>query len=138
MMEHKTKILGMLAEGKIDVSEAEKLLNAVASKETSQKKEFAGTSQQFFNILVDSKKEEGTRVKIKVPLRLIKAGMKFVNLIPEKSREKIQNAMREKGINFDLNEIDSLNVDDLLDALQALEVAVDDSETSESIRIFCG
>jgi hypothetical protein len=135
-MEHKTKILAMLAEGKIDVSEAEKLLNAVDSKE-SPKREFSETAQRFFNILIDSKKDEGTRVKIKVPLRLIKAGMKFASLIPEESRKKIQIAMRDKGINFDLNELDSLNVDELLDALQTLEVAVNDSETSETIRIFC-
>jgi hypothetical protein len=128
----------MLAEGKIDVSEAEKLLNAIDSKETSSRKECSETAQQFFNVLIDSKKEGGTRVKIKVPLRLLKAGMKFVNLIPEESRKKIQIAMRDKGINFDLNEIDSLNADELLDALQALEIAVNDSETSESIRIFCG
>lgn len=136
-MEPRTQILEMLAEGKIDVSEAEKLLNAVDFKETPLKREFSGTSQQFFNILVDSKKKEGTRVKIKVPIRLIKAGMKFANLIPEESRKKIQIAMRDKGINFDLNEIDALNVDELLDALQALEVAVDDSETGENVRIFC-
>ena len=135
-MDNKAKILAMLAEGKIDVTEAEKLLNAVDAKERWSKKDFP-TSQQFFNILVDSKKEGGTRVKIKVPFRLIRAGMKFVKLIPEQSRNKIQGAMRDKGIDFDLNDINTLN-DDLLEALQTLEVSVDDSETSESVRIFCG
>ena len=135
MIEHKTKILAMLAEGKIDVSEAEKLLDAVDSRESAPKREI---SQQFFNIFIDSKNEGGTRVKIKVPLRLLKAGMKFANLIPEESRNKIQTAMRNKGIKFNLDEMDSLNIDELLEALQALDIAVEDGETSETIRIFCG
>ncbi len=136
-MAHKTKILTMLAEGTINVPDAEKLLNAVDCRETPPKKPGLGATNGFFNILVDSEKENGTRVKIKLPLRLIKAGMKFANLIPEETRRKIQMAMRDKGINFDLNELDSLNADDLIDALKASEVSVNDSETSESIRIYC-
>lgn len=136
-MDYKTKILTMLAEGKIDVSEAEKLLKAVEPKEMPPENAVSSGTKQFFNVLIESKKEGGTRVKIKVPLRLLKAGMKFVNIIPEESRKRIQGALRDKGINFDLNDLDSLS-DELLDAIRALEIAVDDNETSESVRIFCG
>lgn len=129
-MEEKTKVLKMLSDGKIDVAQADKLLKALSEpkKETSKKE------LKFLNILVDSKKDEGKRVKIKLPLRLLKAGMKLTKLIPENSRKKIQTTMYEKGINFDLNEINSENIDMLLESLQDLEVSVDDDET---VRIFC-
>ncbi len=116
MDEKRNKILTMLSEGKIEIAEAEKLLNALGSKE-------------FLNILVDPKEEEGTRVKIKVPLRLMRAGVKLANFMPEHSRERVEEALQKRGIAFDLS-----NIDEFIEDLQQLELFVDDEER---VQIFC-
>lgn len=136
MTEEKTKVLEMLAEGKIEVSEAEKLLGVLSetAKETSSKKGSPSKSPKFLKVQVDSKKDDGKRVNIQVPLALMKAGMKLTSLVPEDSRNKIQGAMDQKGIDFDLNEINPKNLDQLLESLQELEVTIEDDE---SVRIFC-
>lgn len=133
MTTHKTKILEMLQNGKLSIDEAERLLNAVnqdskVSAVTSKK------SLKFLNISVNSKEENGKKIKIKIPLRLLKAGMKLTSLIPQDSRAKIQAAMDRKGIKFDLGQLNELNMDELIETLSEFEVAIDDYE---SVQIYC-
>lgn len=127
-MENSRKILEMLSEKKIGPAEAEKLLSALGEG----KKTF-----QCFNIIVSCPEEDGTKVKIRVPLCLLRAGMQFANVIPEQSLEKAQSAMLNKGIKFDLKTLSSMDVDELIQTIQELEIFVDDAESGESVRIFC-
>ncbi|UCE65103.1 MAG: hypothetical protein JSU85_09495 [Candidatus Zixiibacteriota bacterium] len=139
MSEERKQILKMLSEGKIDVSEAERLLDAI--NETREKTELAETTGEkttlkYLRVQVEPKeKGKGERVDIRVPLQLIRAGAKIASFLPGEARAKIDGSLKDKGFNFGLSEINRGNVDGLLDALREMSIDVDSGV--ESVRIFC-
>jgi len=139
MNEEKKKILEMLSGSKITVDEAQKLLGVI---DTDGSEKTSSDIPQFLRIEVEPKCDKrGDRVKIKVPLKLLRAGMKLAALIPGACHDRIQSAMNKKGIDFDLNEFSSKNVDELIVALKDLEVFVDSEDEeeghSETVKIYC-
>lgn len=139
MSEERKQILKMLSEGKIDVSEAERLLDAI--DETPEKTELAETTGEkttlkYLRVQVEPKEiGKGERVDIRVPLQLIRAGAKIASFLPNEARAKIDGSLKDKGVNFSLSEINRGNVDALLEALREMSIDVDSGV--ESVRIFC-
>ncbi len=74
------------------------------------------------------------RVNIRVPVAIIRAGIKLTSLIPDNAREHIDEALSSKGIDFDVKSINSASLSELIDALADLEVDVSDEE--HSVRIY--
>jgi hypothetical protein len=151
MSEERKKILNMLAEGKISADEAERLLDALqhsSGEEHSDKIAAAeGKDPKYLCITVTPKghtvfnKEHGLRSKrdqtnIRIPLQLVKAGMKLGAMMPANAKEKINDAFEKKGIDLDINNLDSKSVDEFLKALTELSIDVDDED--ERVRIYCG
>lgn len=139
MNEERKKILDMLAQGKISVEEAEKLLAAL---DNSQKTEAVKTDSssilpEYLRVVVEpgpnSKKQE--KVNIRVPFQLLRAGIKLAAVVPADVQGKVNNALREKGINLDLSNISSKNLEEIVNELKDLTVDVDSNE--EKVRIFC-
>ena len=146
MSDERRQILDMLAEKKITVEEAEKLLEAIGAGPQKEKKEDKNTggddstimmkkTPKFLKILVSPKSEKGDSVKIKIPLFLIKAGVKLGSVIPGEARDKFNKAMGEKGFDIDLNKLDSETLDEMLKALQEFSIDVDDKD--ETVKIYC-
>jgi DNA-binding transcriptional ArsR family regulator len=139
MSEERNQILKMLSEGKIEVSEAERLLDAI--NQTPEKTEPAETTDEktelkYLRVQVDPKgngKDE--RVDIRIPLQLVRAGAKIASFLPNEARAKIDGSLKDKGVDFSLSEINRGNVDELLDALREMSIDVDSGV--ESVRIFC-
>jgi hypothetical protein len=74
------------------------------------------------------------RVHVRVPFGLIRAGMKFSSLMPSDVSDKVNQAMKDKGINFDVRHINSADMEDLISALCDSEVNV---ETDwETVRVY--
>lgn len=136
------KILDMLAEGKISVDEAEKLISALSSGTSAQSgaqtpSTAAGRSGfKYLRVMVepgpDSEKAE--KVNIRVPLNLIRAGLKWAAFIPRDARSKVNDALQEKGIDMDFDRITSQDLEELIVHLNDLTVEVEGKET---IRVFC-
>ena len=141
MLDERRQILDMLAEKKISVDEAERLLAALGDTEESGKRESGQSSimikanPKFLKIRVTPKNKQGDHVNIKVPLALIKAGVKIGSIIPSEAKAKISSALGEKGLDFDLNKMDANALDDMLKALTEMSIDVDDED--ESVKIFC-
>jgi hypothetical protein len=76
-------------------------------------------------------------VDVRVPLGLIRAGMKLTTLIPAQAMDHINSAMREKGVNFDLNSIKPDDIEELLKNLTDMEVNVK-SKNGDTVRVYCG
>jgi hypothetical protein len=143
MSEGRIRILEMLAQNKITVDEAEKLLSAIGTNEKSESRPFStstlnGKMPKYLRVVIepgpDSKNgDDVERVNVRVPMGLIKAGMKLTSLIPSNASDKMNEAMKEKGINFDLKNFKPEDVDELIAALSELEVNV---EGKEKIRVF--
>ncbi|MEZ5358218.1 MAG: hypothetical protein R3F48_05250 [Candidatus Zixiibacteriota bacterium] len=143
MSEEKKKILQLLADGKIDVEQAERLLSAVGEKpesacSTDEKEPILNRLKpKCLCIEVNPKEghESKEKVNIKIPVMLIKAGIKLGSVLPGESKDKVSESLRKKGINLDLGNLDSDTIDDLLKALTCTCIDVDDEK--ESVKIYC-
>jgi hypothetical protein len=138
MSEERKKVLEMLAEGKISVDEAERLLEALKKKVTDASQQAALTETlnnlpKYLFVKVDA--VDGDKVNIRVPLKLVKAGIKLQALLPKDAQDKINIKLNEKGIN--LEDFTAENFKDILDALAEFEVNVDDKK-GDKVRIYCG
>jgi len=141
MNEERRKILDMLAERKISVDEAEKLLAAIATEEAggkrSDEESVTGVKLPFKYLRVQvepGEGDEGERVNIRVPLKLIRAGLKWAALIPKDVQGKVDDALSEKGINLDLA---SIKPEDLAELVTHLKDLTIDVEGKETVKIFC-
>lgn len=92
MSDEKKIILGMLSEGKIDVSQAEKLLDKTAGVETESSFP-KSVNRKFLKILINE--ENNTKVNINIPLALAEVGLK---LVPK-------DMLKIKGEDIDIDEI---------------------------------
>lgn len=146
MTQERKQALDMLAQGKITVQDAERLLDKLPATGASVPEHEAGAAAsagpgpggeggasrpgkpKYLRVLVDSSK--GDRVNIRVPLSLVRAGTTLKAVIPEHARRRLS----ERGI--DLSSLGALDGDDLLEALRELNVDVDGSE-GDKVRIYC-
>ena len=143
MMENsRRQILDMLAEGKISVDEAERLLSLVFSEEPSasdsQQTKGGRPSAKYLCVRVEpgegAGEELAERVNIRVPMALIRAGVKLATVIPSSAADSVNEKLRTKGINFDICSLKAEDLESLVDALQDLEVDVMDGR--QKVRIF--
>jgi len=144
MTDNQKRILEMLAEKKITVDEAERLLALIdsagdtgdrASDKISDKKQ----SPRYLRVVVQpgAGGEPGShpeRVNIRVPMNLIHAGMKLTSLIPSHATTKVNEALKEKGIDFDLRNLKEDDIEELVAALSDLEVDVQNGR--EKVNIY--
>jgi hypothetical protein len=139
MSEERNQILKMLSDGKIDVSEAERLLDAIDEKpeKTEIDKSSSETGKlKYLRVQVEPKHNgKGEQVNIKVPLQLIRAGAKIASFLPNGAKFNIEKSLKDKGINFGLSEINRENVDEILNALREMSIDVDSDD--EMVKIFC-
>ena len=125
MNEERKKVLEMLADGKISADEAERLLEALENKATETAPQTALTETldnlpRYLFVKVDA--VDGDKVNIRIPLKLVKAGIKLQALLPQDAQNKINAKLNEKGINLD--DFKDENFKDLLDALTEFELNV--------------
>ncbi len=137
MGENQKKILQILAEGKISVEEAQRLLELVNEGSDREKRpgNTAGKSRsnaRFLHVIVEPKpgmhKDEGHdhgKVNVRVPLGLIRAGIKLATLIPSDATEHIDKAFKEKGFNFDIRRLKEEDLEELITALSDSEINVE-------------
>jgi len=145
MSEQRQQILKMLAEGKITAEEADRLLAALESKANSEPQsagaepgEGSKKKPNFLHISVHGgghghRKHEN--VDIKIPIMLLKAGVKLGSLVPEGTRAKFHSHLSDHGLNLDLNNLDGAKLDELLKALQ--ESSIDIVADDEVVNIRC-
>ncbi len=135
MSEERKKVLEMLSEGKITSDEAERLLDKLESRRSGPVSGGATATEsprasapKYLRVVVDG--TDGERVNIRVPLALVRTGIKLSTMLPVQVTEK----MKERGI--DLTPLSELKGDELTKALEELVVDVD-SGNGDRARIFC-
>jgi hypothetical protein len=130
MSEERKKILEMLAAGKITADEAERLIAALETLETRERHTEAsappGGKPRYLHVVVY---DADHRVNVRVPMKLIRAGVKLSALIPQQA---VDAALEGAGI--DLSQINADNLDEILENLDDLTVDIDGKET---VRVFC-
>ena len=142
MSAERRKVLEMLAAGKITPEEADQLLDRLASPaaaEGASESEAGGAAgggagggrpraPRFLRVVVDS--PERDTINIRLPLGLIRTGLKISTLMPR----RVSHRLSERGI--DLSHLGKLNDEALIAELAALQVDIA-AEDGEKVRIFC-
>jgi len=137
MNEEKRKVLDLLAQGKITVEEAGKLLSALDDSSAETVTDAGGKRiWKYLRVQVEPGpgSEHGDKVNIRVPMKLIRAGLKFAAFIPQQAQGQVKEALREKGLNIDLAKITPQDLEDLVSNLDDMTVEVDGRD---KVRIFC-
>lgn len=162
MGDDRTRILELLAAGKITADEAARLLDALeatatrtsgsdsppiagakdagkpgwskffAGAKTAERTGSTGTSK-FIYVKVESTK--GDNVNVKIPLALVRAGLKLTSLIPPQAADQINRTMAEKGMSFDLSNFRPEDVEELIEVLREMEVEID-AANGDKVRVY--
>ncbi len=148
MSEGRKKILDLLASGKINAEEAERLLDALGNNQADNAtNSFASAmasgetrsgKPKYLRIIVEPKHVHGhghDKVNIRIPLGIIEAGMKIGAIMPDHARDKINAKLRDKGIDLDINNLKDGSFDELFKALKEMNIDIDDED--EKVKIFC-
>jgi hypothetical protein len=136
------RILKMVAEGKLSINEADELLDALSKRggepmpADTSKTEGQGNRKEIKYLFVKVTSSSNDNVDVRIPMGLLRAGMKFTSLIPPQAREQINNAMKDKGISFDLNNMKKEDIEELIQYLGDMEVNVI-SKNGDNVRVYC-
>lgn len=139
MNEQRKDVLEMLAEGKINPEEAEQLIAAlerdqplaVASSAVVPK-----TKAKYLRLMVDTMENgEPGRVNARVPLQLLRAGVRLAALIPPQALARANTELNRSGVPLDLTQLKPEQLEDLVDQLDEMTLEVDQPDAK--VRIFC-
>ena len=107
MSENRRRVLEMLSEGKVSVDEAERLIGLVdedaAVVKAPQVLPPRKGPARYLRVIVDSN-GSSEHVDVRVPLALIKAGVKLHTLVPGHAADGISEALKNHGIDADVRQ----------------------------------
>jgi len=145
MSDDRSQILNMLKEGKISVSEAEELLDAIGKspRDSGIVKEGGSPatptkSPKYLHVkVVETPKGggKGEKVDVRVPIQLLRAGVKLASVIPDEAESKVNTALKDKGLNINFDDLDGDKLNELIESLTELSIDVDSED--EKVTIFC-
>ena len=151
MNENRRQILEMLAAGKVNADEAERLIAALESAPAATVGEHYGivagatvkTRAKYLRVLVEADESATglkgpTTVNVRVPMQLLRAGVRLASLIPAQAHEQLDEALSKHGVPLTLSQIKPENLEELIDHLEDLTVDVDTSDEGKTkVRVYC-
>jgi hypothetical protein len=151
MNENRRQILDMLAEGKLSVDQAERLLTALDSGAGPTAYTATGsvagapvkTRAKYVRVLVEADEsmtgmKGSTTVNVRVPLQLLRAGVRLASLIPTQAHNQLDEAFSKHGVPITLSQIKPENLEELIDQLEDLTVDVEGKDgNTTKVRVFC-
>ena len=146
MSEETRRILDLLAQGKVTVGEADKLIDAIAAPAAQAAAETdAGehATPRWIRINVFKLAREGKQdkeVNIRVPIAVVKGGMRLGAIIATFAGEKAAQRMKARGVDLDLsainNDLSKMNGPEFDAFLNSLhDIDIDDGKSQ--VRITC-
>lgn len=134
MKEERRTILEMLAQGKITAEDAGRLIDKLEGSDAGGRSAPPTRSAEkpsrpkYLRVHVDS--SDGDKVNIRVPLALIRTGIKLTTVLPDDVTEKLGR----EGV--DLGKLSELEGEELYESLRELQVDVD-SKDGDVVRVYC-
>jgi hypothetical protein len=136
------RVLDLLAQGKITVDEADQLLRAMAAPApdaaASAADEAARPPLRWVRIAVHKQAKEGHKdkdVNIRVPISIVRSGMRLGALIPGLAGDQVAAKMRERGLDVDFSKLDGAAIDAMLKDLGDTNIEIDSGKAH--VRITC-
>ena len=148
MNENRRQILEMLAAGKITADEAERLIAALedagpAGNGSPGQDAPRKSKPKYLRVLVEADESmtgnKGlTTVNVRVPMQLLRAGVRLASLIPAQAHDQLDDALSRHGVPLTLSQIKPENLEELIDHLEDLTVDVDGKGGNQTkVRVFC-
>jgi hypothetical protein len=161
MNENRRQILEMLAAGKITADEAERLIAALEPEATvgeytssvpgssgsngsnGSKGAAHKTRAKYLRVLVEADEDmtglKGpTTVNVRVPMQLLRAGVRLAALIPAQAHDQFDEALSKHGVPITLSQIKPENLEELIEYLEDLQVDVEGKGgNTTKVRVFC-
>lgn len=137
MDQDRRSILQMLSDHKITADEAERLLGAL-DRGSAPPRPASNGSPKYLRVLVDTDEpaDSGpTKVNVRVPMALLRAGVRLTAVIPPQARDQINAEMAKNGVPFDIGQIRPENLEEMIEQINDLQVDVDNQRTK--VRVFC-
>ena len=129
------QVLQMLADGKITVDEAHKLLDKLSSGPPvpvpPQTPQTPSAKAGPRTMHIDVREKDSNVVSIAVPLKLLKLGIG----LPEHMPGGVKTKLSSQGINLD--QISNLSDSEFYEAFSDLSINVDDPDDNSKVRIYC-
>nr|WTA70483.1 DUF2089 domain-containing protein [Micromonospora sp. NBC_00855] len=139
MTEQRKDILDMLAAGKITAEEAEQLISALERDQapaTASHDARAKGKVKYLRVLVDATDNgEPSRVNVRVPLQLLRAGVRLAALVPPQALAKANASLSDSGVPIDLTQLKPEQLEALVEHLDEMTVEVDSPDAT--VRVFC-
>lgn len=144
MRGNRKQVLELLSAGKINTDEADRLMAAIGVPSGASVPQVGGAWPKYLRILVEAEEDDGglgdvamTKVNVRVPIQLLRAGVRLTSLIPNVARTHVNDALREQGVAFDINQLRPENLEELIEQLKDLTIDVDHSKNRVKVRVFC-
>jgi hypothetical protein len=146
MTEERRHILEMLAAGTINADEADRLIGALGGAPSNGTATATATATQpkplpkYLRVMIDAKEgrdDKPVHINVRVPIALLRAGVRLASLIPPKAQEKVNEELRKNGLDLDVSQIKPENINELIDQLQDFSVDIDQEHDDVKIRIYC-
>jgi hypothetical protein len=140
-MSENRQILDMLATGKINADEAERLLKALEREPAMATAGPAAETRRldkvkYLRVVVDALDDDGpTKVNVRVPIQLLRAGVKLTSIIPPRARQEVNAALAKEGIDVDIGKLTPESLEEIVEQLRDLQVDVDHEHAK--VRVFC-
>jgi hypothetical protein len=142
MNEQRRQILEMLAEGKITADEAERLIDALEREQPESPPGAAPRPKprpKYLRVVVNSADDSGgdgpSRVNVRVPIQLLRAGVRLTSLIPPQALTKANAELNKSGVPIDLTQLKPQHIEELIEHLDELTVDVDQPDAK--VQVFC-
>ncbi|MFF4409245.1 hypothetical protein [Streptomyces sp. NPDC001404] len=142
MNEQSRQILEMLAEGKITVDEAERLIEALRREQPGTPPGTASRPKarpKYLRVVMDAEDGTGgdgrTRLNVRIPLQLLRAGVRLTTLIPPAAITKVNAELGKAGVPVDLGELKPQHLDALVEHLDDVVVDLDDPDSK--MQVYC-
>jgi SHOCT-like protein len=142
MNEQRRQILQMLSEGKITADEAERLIDALEREQPESPPGAAPRPKprpKYLRVVVNSSDNFGGdgpgQVNVRVPLQLLRAGVRLTSLIPPQALSQVNVELNKSGVPIDLTQLKPQHIEELIEQLDDVTVDVDQPEAK--VRVFC-
>ncbi|HZN16849.1 MAG TPA: hypothetical protein VFB84_01475 [Micromonosporaceae bacterium] len=142
MNEQRRQVLQMLAEGKVTVDEAERLIDALDQEQPESPPGAVPRLKprpKYLRVVVNSEDDSGgdgpSRVNVRVPLQLLRAGVRLTSLIPPQALTRINAELDKSGVPVDLTQLKPQHIEELIEHLDDLRVDVDQPDAK--VQVFC-
>lgn len=157
MNENRRQILNMLAASKITAEEAERLIAALESSPGSDgpvngsafaqggspRTDAVKSHAKYLRVLVEAQpgvydNKGPVSVNIRVPMQLLRAGVRLASLIPAQAHHHLDEALSQHGVPLTLSQIKPENLEELIDHLGDLtiDVAAKENHSNVKVKVF--